>query len=140
MRLDGGVPIAEGIITLAFLLQTRETAFPPCAVPIGDCRGERWVPGRHRLLGDKAAVDDELGAGHERRLVGGEEQHPIGDLDRFASAWAFSPRALSRGAAASARSCRRAPRHSLHTGWIGPQVVPGFGQLMTRSCPLRFFE
>src|SRR6266446_2217463 len=63
------------------------------------------------LLGDIAAVDDELGAGDERGFVGGEEQHPPGDLDRLADAWAFSPWALSRGAAASARSCRRAPRH-----------------------------
>src|SRR6266478_1385233 len=38
------------------------------------------------LLGDIAAVDDELGAGDERGFVGGEEQHPVGDLDRLADA------------------------------------------------------
>jgi len=31
------------------------------------------------LLGDKAAVDDELRAGDERGFVGGQEQHPVGD-------------------------------------------------------------
>ena len=31
------------------------------------------------LLGEKAAVDDEVSAGDERGFVGGEEQHPVGD-------------------------------------------------------------
>jgi hypothetical protein len=31
------------------------------------------------LLGEIAAIDDELGAGDERGFVGGEEQHPVGD-------------------------------------------------------------
>jgi len=66
MRLDGGVRLQRGNHRLAISLQTRETAFAHCAVPIGDCRGKRWVPGRRRLLGDKAAVDDEFGAGHKR--------------------------------------------------------------------------
>ena len=66
---------------------------------------------RVRLLRDIAAVDDKLGAVDKLGFGGGEKQHPVGDLDRLADAWAFSPRALSRGAAASARSCRRAPRH-----------------------------
>src|SRR5882724_693406 len=54
-----------------------------------------------RLLGDVASVDDEFGAGDERGFVGGEKQHPVGDLDRLADPWAFSPWALSRGVAAS---------------------------------------
>ena len=40
-----------------------------------------------RLLGDIAAVDDQFGAGDERGFVGGEEQHPVGDLDRLADPW-----------------------------------------------------
>jgi hypothetical protein len=31
------------------------------------------------LLGEIAAVDDEVGGGDERGFVGGEEQHPVGD-------------------------------------------------------------
>ena len=31
------------------------------------------------LLGENAAVDDEVSAGDERGFVGGEEQHPVGD-------------------------------------------------------------
>jgi hypothetical protein len=59
------------------------------------------------LLGEIAAVDDELGAGDERGFVGGED--PVGDLDRLADPWAFSPRALTPwgsgvGAILSARS------------------------------------
>src|SRR5437667_12380039 len=64
--------------------------------------------GRVWLLGEIAAVDDELRAGDERGFVGGEEQHPVGDLDRLADPWAFSPRALTRGAAAAAPSWGRA--------------------------------
>jgi hypothetical protein len=37
-------------------------------------------------LRDKAAIDDEFGAGDERGFVGGEEQYPVGDLDRSADA------------------------------------------------------
>src|ERR671935_33036 len=33
--------------------------------------------------GREAAVDDQLGAGHERRLVAGEEQRDVGDLARL---------------------------------------------------------
>jgi hypothetical protein len=45
---------------------------------------------RHGLLRDIATVDDELGAGDERGFVGGEEQYPIGDLDRLADPWAIA--------------------------------------------------
>jgi hypothetical protein len=41
---------------------------------------------RHRLLSDKAAVDDEFGAGDERGFIGGEKTAPTGDLDRLADA------------------------------------------------------
>jgi hypothetical protein len=36
------------------------------------------------LQGDIAAVDDKLRAGDERGFVGGQEQHPVGDLDGLA--------------------------------------------------------
>ena len=51
-----------------------------------------------RLLGDKAAVDDQFGAGHKRCFVRGEEQHAVGHLDRLAEP-------AQRG---QPRSCRRA--------------------------------
>ena len=41
----------------------------------------------HRpLLRYEAAVDDELGAGHERGFVGCKEQHAVSNLDRLAEA------------------------------------------------------
>jgi hypothetical protein len=50
--------------------------------------GSGWTRGsaRHRLLSDKAAIDDELGAGDERSFIGGEKQHPTGNLDQLADA------------------------------------------------------
>ena len=38
------------------------------------------------LSGDKAAVDDQFGAGDKRRFVGGQKQHTVGDLEGFADA------------------------------------------------------
>jgi hypothetical protein len=35
---------------------------------------------RRGLPGEIAAVDDEVSGGDERGFVGGEEQHPVGDL------------------------------------------------------------
>src|SRR6516225_12291308 len=55
-------------------------------IPADSGRKMARVPARHWLLGDKAAVDDEFGAGDERGFVGGEEQHSVSDLDRFADA------------------------------------------------------
>src|SRR5450432_3677089 len=36
------------------------------------------------LLRDIPAVDNQFRSRYERRLVGGQEQHAVGDLDRFA--------------------------------------------------------
>ena len=54
-------------------------------------RGGRGAVGRHgplrrRVGGGDAAVDQQRLPGHERRLVGGEEQRAVGDLDRLAEA------------------------------------------------------
>src|SRR5687768_7553790 len=49
----------------------------------------RFPPGRlfgRDVGGADAAVDDELLAGHERRLVGGQEQGGVGDLRGLAEA------------------------------------------------------
>src|SRR3954466_6380867 len=42
------------------------------------------APESLRLLGDKAAVDDQFGAGDERCFIRGQEQHAVGNLDRLA--------------------------------------------------------
>src|SRR5262245_50489808 len=41
---------------------------------------------RRRVRGGDAAVDEQRLAGHERRLVRGEEQRAVGDLDGLAEA------------------------------------------------------
>ncbi len=72
-----GVPTRPGVIRPMPILGT---AYPPTLAA-------RWqMAARRGLLGEKAAVDDEFGASDERAFVGGEEQHPVGDLDRLADA------------------------------------------------------
>src|SRR5438270_10841665 len=56
--------------------------------------GLRNVRHGEALLRDIAAVDHQLGPGDERCLVGGEEQHAIGNFDRLTEAAEWSERNL----------------------------------------------
>src|SRR5687768_5177033 len=74
--------------------RTRMAAAAAATATSPDARrvGARATRERATSAGGEAAVHHQLGAGHERGLVAGQEQRDVGDVPRLADAAEGNPR------------------------------------------------